>query len=290
MTSERRAIANASLAVLFWSTVATAFKLGLRFYSPLQLIFLASVVSLFVFGAIILLTARVKLVFQQSRRQIFRSVILGALSPAAYYLILFEAYRRLPAQVAQPLNYVWTIVLVLLAVPLLKQPLTLKKFAGILVGFSGAFVISTYGQLFSFKISDTLGVTLALLSSLVWALFWIYNTRDERDEVVKLFTNFVFGVVYLAIIMLIFRGFNGLRLDIHLLAPIYIGFFEMGITFYLWMRAMQLTDSSARISNLVFLSPFLSLVFIHFILGEKLFYTTFLGLFLIILGIIFQKD
>ncbi len=290
MTKERRAIANASLAVLFWSTVATAFKLGLRFYSPLQLIFLASVVSLLVFGGIILLTQRQKLLVRQSGSQILSSILLGALSPTAYYLILFEAYRRLPAQVAQSLNYVWTIVLVLLAVPLLKQPLTVKKFMGILIGFSGAYVISTYGKLLSFNVDDPIGVSLALVSSIVWALFWIYNTRDGRDEVVKLFTNFVFGVVYLAIIMFIFNGFKDLKLDIHLLAPIYIGFFEMGITFYLWMRAMQLTDSSARISNLVFLSPFLSLVFIHFILGEKLFYTTFLGLLLIILGIFLQKD
>ncbi len=285
MKRQQKAIFFAGLAVLFWSTVATAFKLGLRCYSPLQLIFLSSFVSVFVFAGISVLTGRIKQIFRQSLGQVLGSAVLGFFSPAAYYLVLFEAYKRLPAQVAQPLNYVWTIVLVLLAVPLLGHRLNFVKFLSVLIGFSGAFVISTQGRLLSFRLEQPLGVGLALGSSVLWALYWIFSTRDGRDDVVKLFTNFVFGVVYLTILMIWLKGFYGLKSGICLLAPLYIGFFEMGITFYLWMRAMELTDSSAKISNLVFLSPFLSLIFIHFILGEKIYYTTFLGLLLIILGI-----
>ncbi len=288
MRKQQAAIIYALLAVFFWSTVATAFKIALRYYSPLQLIFISSLVSLVVFGIIIIATGRTQKLFSQNKRQLWHSAILGFLSPTAYYLILFEAYRRLPAQVAQPLNYVWTIVLVLLAAPLLHQPLSLRKIAGVIVGFTGAFIIATQGKLTSFRIEEPVGTALALFSSVAWALFWIFNTRDKRDDVIKLFTNFVFGALYLTVIMFWQKGFD-FPAGKEILAPVYIGIFEMGLTFYLWMKAMELTDSSAKISNLVFLSPFLSLVFIHYILGEKLYYTTFLGLTLIIAGIFINR-
>ena len=38
-----------------------------------------------------------------------------------YYLILLKAYQLLPAQVAQPLNMIWPVILVFLSVPILKQ-------------------------------------------------------------------------------------------------------------------------------------------------------------------------
>jgi drug/metabolite transporter (DMT)-like permease len=72
-------------------------------------------------------------------------------------------------------------------------------------------------------------------------------------------------------------------------AAVYIGLFELGITYILWMKAMQLSDNNAKTGNLIFLSPFLSLVFIHFILGETIFYTTFVGLAFIISGIWYQQ-
>jgi drug/metabolite transporter (DMT)-like permease len=74
-----------------------------------------------------------------------------------------------------------------------------------------------------------------------------------------------------------------------LAAGIYIGIFETGISFVFWMKAMSLTSNSAKIANLIYLAPFLSLVFIHFILGEKIFITTILGLFFIISAILFQQ-
>jgi drug/metabolite transporter (DMT)-like permease len=55
------------------------------------------------------------------------------------------------------------------------------------------------------------------------------------------------------------------------------------------MKAMQLSASSAKIGNLVFLAPFLSLVFIRFILKETLYITTFIGLIFIIAGILIQQ-
>ena len=63
----------------------------------------------------------------------------------------------------------------------------------------------------------------------------------------------------------------------------------MGITFFFWLKALQLAETSDKISNLVYLAPFLSLVFIHFIINEPVYYTTPAGLLLIISGIYIQN-
>jgi drug/metabolite transporter (DMT)-like permease len=70
---------------------------------------------------------------------------------------------------------------------------------------------------------------------------------------------------------------------------IYIGIFEMGATFFVWLKALEYAENQAPVANLIYLSPFISLVFIHLVLGEKILATTIIGLFLILLGIIIQK-
>jgi drug/metabolite transporter (DMT)-like permease len=52
---------------------------------------------------------------------------------------------------------------------------------------------------------------------------------------------------------------------------------------------MKYTASTAKISNLIFISPFLSLIFIYFLLNEKILPSTFIGLGLIISGLALQQ-
>jgi len=70
---------------------------------------------------------------------------------------------------------------------------------------------------------------------------------------------------------------------------IYVGLFEMGFAFLFWLKALQLTETTDKISNLIYISPFFSLFIIHYIAGERIFLTTITGLVLLVGGILFQK-
>jgi len=72
-------------------------------------------------------------------------------------------------------------------------------------------------------------------------------------------------------------------------AVTYVGLFEMGITFVLWLSALKLTANTARISNLIFASPFISLLLLATIIGETIHPTTLIGLVLIITGLVVQQ-
>lgn len=285
---QKKAYLFAGLAVFLWATVATAFKIALREYDFIQLIFYASIVTVVVLFLFLLIQGKLHLLGQQSKKQLINSALLGALNPLVYYLVLFKAYSLLPAQLAQPLNMVWPITLALFSVPLLGQKLGLKSLLALFISFVGVIVISSQGGIEGFENTNWLGVTLALGSSIGWALYWIFNVRDSRNQLVKLFTNFCFGVVYLAAVVALFSDFK-LEPGEGFWAIIYVGLFEAGITYVLWMKAMGLSTNNAKIGNLVFLAPFISLIFIRFILKENIYITTFIGLVFIIAGIFVQQ-
>ena len=288
MNQQRQAIFYGLGAVLLWSTVATAFKLALRYFSPIELLLYSGLFSTLLLGSILRYQGKFHLAFQCSRQEYFLSIFLGLLSPFLYYLILFKAYDLLPAQQAQPLNYTWAITLSLLAVPLLKQKIGWQQWLALVISYCGVIVISTEGRLLSLQFTDPLGVILVLISTVIWALYWIFNTRDRRDPVVGLFVNFLCSFPF---VLGYYLWTAELRVPPGkgLLGAVYVGIIEMGICFILWLMAMKLTDNTARISNLIFLSPFLSLIFIHFLLGEKILFATFIGLILIILGLCCQR-
>ncbi len=288
MYNERRASLYGILTVLLWSTVASAFKLSLRYLDHYQLLLYSSVVSILVLAAILVLKGKISLIFSYSLNQYLRALILGLLNPFLYYLVLFKAYDLLPAQEAQPLNYTWAITLALLSVPLLKQRIRLINFLALFVSYSGVVVISTHGDIVSFRFSNPMGVALALGSTVIWAIYWIYNAKDDRDPVAGLLLNFLFGLPFVFTFTLLFSS-PSISNIYGLFGAAYVGVFEMGISFVLWLSALRLSRNSARLGNLIFISPFLSLIFIHFLVGERILPSTLIGLALIVAGLVIQQ-
>jgi drug/metabolite transporter (DMT)-like permease len=278
----------AGLAVFFWATIPTAFKICLGQLSIIPMLTIASVTSAVALFAILLATGKTDLILRSTGKELLSSALLGFINPFVYYIILLKAYQLLPAQVAQPLNMIWPIILVFLSVPILHQKIRIKSFVALFISFAGVYVISSQGNIFHPLNANIKGVLLATGSSVFWAFYFILNVRDRRDEAVKLFLNFLAGSVYLLIALTVTGSWPD-EISIKDISPaVYIGLFEMGITFFFWLKALQLSATTDKVSNLVYIAPFLSLFFVHFILHEPVFYTTPAGLLLIVLGILIQ--
>jgi len=279
----------AALAILFWSTIPTAFKICLGELDLLPMLTIAAITSTIALFIIILVTNKSALLRKSTGKDLLNSSILGFINPFLYYLILLKAYKILPAQVAQPLNMIWPIILVFLSVPLLKQKIERRSYVALFISFTGVYLISSQGHPFSTGVSDPAGVLLATGSSVFWALYFILNVRDKRDDAVKLFFNFLFGSLYL-LAALVFTGSWEQAISLKgLMGSVYVGLFEMGITFFFWLKALSMASTTDKVSNLVYFAPFFSLLFVHFILNEPVYYTTPTGLVLIIGGILIQN-
>ncbi|NLC70316.1 MAG: DMT family transporter [Desulfuromonadaceae bacterium] len=288
MTDQKKAYLLALATVLLWSTVAAAFKLSLKYLSPLELLLYSSAVSTLVLGGAVLATGRVGDVHRSSAWEWLRSLTLGFLNPFLYYLILFKAYDLLPAQQAQPINYTWALTLAVLSVPLLGQRIGVGDFAGLILGYLGVLVISTEGNFFNLQFSNPFGVALALASTVVWALYWIYNTKDARHPVVALFQSFLCGTIITLIYFVVTAEFHFPE-GRGIAGALYVGAFEMSFTFVLWLLALRYSENTARVGSLIFLSPPISLFFIYFFVGETIKVSTLMGLGFILLGLAVQK-
>ena len=290
--SQSRATFFALLAVLCWSTVATAFKLSLVHLSPLQLIFVASVSALVFFLVLLAWQRRLAELLQQDVPTYWRSFGFALLNPVLYYIVLFHAYSQLPAQEAQSLNYSWAIVLTLMAVPFLGHKLGRFDVLAALVCYLGVLVIATRGDVLGLNFSNVFGVSMALLSTLIWSSYWILNRQDQREPVLGLALNFLFAVPILTLILWVTGDLSGLTTGVALqgwLGGLYVGLVEIGLAFVFWLYAMKLATNTARVANLIFLSPFLSLFFIATFLNETIYSSTLMGLGLIIIGLGIQQ-
>jgi len=281
-----KAYTYALTVVFFWATIASAFKLSLRFLTIVELLFYSSVVSAAVLFIIITAQKKLRLLAEFRLNDYLFSVLLGFINPFFYYLVLFKAYSLLPAQQAQPLNMTWGIILALLSVPFLKQKLKWMDFFSLLVCFCGVIVISTEGNLSRLKITNPLGVLLALCTSVIWSFYWILNVKDKKDPLPRLFLNFCAGSIFILPLFLFKARVPPLE---GLLGGIYVGLFEMGLSFFLWITALKLARSAVSIAILIYIAPFLSFIFIHFLLGEKILLSSILGAVLIVIGIMINK-
>lgn len=288
MKDQHKAYLYAGIAVLLWATVASAMKLSLTYLDFLQLLFLSVSVSLIVLFIVIVAQGKLKNVFKLPLKAYVKSAIFGLVNPFLYYIVLFKAYDLLPAQEAQPLNYTWPIMMTLLSIPILKQKINFQNLVAILISFVGVITISTGGDLLGFSFSNPYGALLGIASAVIWALFWIYNIKDKRDEISKLFLNFLFGIVYISIALALFSDFPAFSTK-HYLGAAYVGLFEMGVTFIIWSMALKKSTHTAKVSRLIYLVPFLSLIVIYFTVGEEILTSTLIGLGLIIGGLIFDN-
>ncbi len=279
----------ALVSVFLWSTVASAFKLSLKYLSPELLVLYASATSLIILFVILLIQNKINLVFSYIKNNLLLIIVLGTINPFLYYLVLFKAYDLLPAQEAQAINYTWALMLAFLSVPLLKQKLRLADIIAGIICYFGVLIISTKGEPFSLNFSNMDGVFLALLSTILWALYWIFNTKNKADPIVSLFSNFLFATPLIFIYCFYTQEMITPEIT-GVLGAIYVGLFEMGITFLFWLKAMQSAENTSKIANLIFISPFISLIFIYFILGEKIYISTLFGLGFIILGLLIQTS
>ncbi|RUO47247.1 EamA family transporter [Pseudidiomarina aquimaris] len=278
----------ALLAVTLWSTVATAFKLALDHLQPTALVVYATTLSALALVATCAFQGKLSACRIELKKRPLFYLFTGIINPVGYYLVLFSAYDLLPGSQAQPINYTWAISLTILSVVFLGRTLRKVDVVACFLGYTGVLIVATQGNITDCQFDSAWGVLLALISTFLWSAYWIINARSEVDSTVSLTNSFVVATLLLWLVL-------GHTLDSSALsvtsfgAVLYIGLFEMGITFLFWSKAMRLATNTAIIANLIFLSPFVSLWLLHVIRGEVIYPSTILGLSIIVCALLIQR-
>ena len=186
------------------------------------------------------------------------------------------------------LIFSWPVMIVILSIPILKQTIDIKSFLSIVVCYVGVVVIASKGDVFSMQFESPLGVGYILFTTVLWSLFWLFNTKNSNDSLVSLFLIFLFSLPYILVIVYFSNSFI-IPSTKGFIGSAYIGLFEMGISVVLWQLALKTSTTVSRVASLVFITPFLSLLILHFVLKETILASTIFGVILICLGLILQK-
>lgn len=288
MTDNTKSIAMAGTAVMSWATVATAFKIALQHLAVFDMLLVATLTATLIYAVVMTMEGKWRSLLRMPRSLMAEAMGLGIVNPVVYYLVLFKAYDMLPAQVAQPVNYAWPIVLLVLLAVFNHEPIPGRKYVGMAISVGGVVCISLGGGGVDGSVSVG-GVLMALMSAVLWAGYWMLNNRlDGRvDTTISLFLGFSSGSIVLLL--------AGIWMGIHvataagLLSGIYIGCFEMGVPFLTFGIALRLTKNPALINQMCYLSPFLSLFLIAVVLGETIAPATYAGLAMIVAGIVYNQ-
>ncbi len=288
MQDQSKAMLFGFIAVLLWSTVATAFSISLSQQSPIQLLLIAALASLLFLFTLVIYKKQWKELKHYASTTWKTSLFFGAVNPFIYYLVLLEAYDLLPAQEAQAINYTWAIMLSFMAVPILKQKLLVFDILAAIFCYFGVLIIATNGNPTGLTFSNPTGVFLALASTVIWAMYWLLNTKDKRPSLIGLTLNFSFALPLIVAYWFFTESHNEWQLK-GILSAVYIGLFEMGLTFVLWNSALKLTNKATKIANLIFISPILSIFWLSQFTDEKVKLSTLVGLICILAGLLIQN-
>ncbi|MCU0669552.1 MAG: DMT family transporter [Myxococcota bacterium] len=186
-----------------------------------------------------------------------RLLALGVYGLFGFHFLLFMALRLAPPVEANLVNYLWPLLIVVLAPLVLPgYRLAARHVIAALMGLAGAALLVTGGGKVAFDAAHAPGYALALGSAFVWAT---YSLGTKRIGAFPTATVGLFAAVSAA-----------LALALHaLLEPAYaftagdlpwlvlMGAGPMGAAFFLWDAALKQGDPRT-IGTLAYLTPLLS--------------------------------
>ena len=279
----------ALVSVFFWSTTTTVSKLLLHSISTMQVRAVSSV-----FATLFLLMVNVfKGNFKQLKSYQPRDYLVlagvGFLGMFLYRMLLFFGVARMLASQAMIVNYLWPIMAVWASCVILREKLTVRKAIAVVMSFLGVVIVTTGGSAAGLSGSDLTGTVLVAVAAVFYGLFVAINKRLQYDSFVSMmFYNAVAAIC--AILGTLFSGETLLLTLSQNLGLVWVGVFNTAIGFVAWDLAMK-TGDTAKVANLAYITPFLSLVVAYFLLGDPITIWSVGGLTVIVAGILLQlKD
>lgn len=278
----------AGISILIWSTLATVSKLMLNTLNSYQVLMFSAFFAAVALLVITIINGKIRLLGCYRVKDYLISLLIGLPGTFLYYVFLYAGTAKMAASQAFIINYLWPIMSVVFACIILKEALTARKCIAFVMSFLGVLTVAG-GDIFAFQSETLIGVGLCVLAAVSYGLFTALNRKwNYNDQITIMISSFA-TFVLTAIINILMKE----KLNIgfgQLLGFAWNGIFVMAIATVTWALSLKIGDT-AKISNLAYATPFLSLVWTFFILNEPIKPLSVVGLAVIVLGIFIQiKD
>lgn len=291
MPSESRSVWIARLLVLsavsFWGLSFVATKVALRELTPATLVF-----TRFAFGVVvlhgILLLRREPLL--PPRSSLAPLALLGFIGIFVHQMIQVHGLQYTTAVRTGWLIGLTPIWSALLAIPVLHERFGIRKLTGLVVGFFGAVLVVTRGQLSTsvLALPSTKGDLLVLASTFNWAIYTIV-ARGTIQRVGSARASAALSLLGWLMLAPFFVAESGWREWPHLShtgveAVLFLGIGCSGLAYLFWYAALARLDAS-RVSAFLYIEPLVTCAAAVPLLKEPLGATTIVGGLLVLVGV-----
>ena len=248
----RRAMAAGLAAIVLWGALATLSVVAGPI-PPFQMVAMTFAVA----GAIGIMRARRRGI---GWRRLLdwppRVWLLGVGGLFGYHALYFAALQLAPPAEANLVNYLWPLLIVLLATPLAGERLAWPHVVGALLGFAGIALLA-FGRGLGFTPAYALGYALALGCAFTWALYSVLSRRfgETPTDAVAAFCSA--SALLSLLCHWLFERTVWPASPAAWLAILAMGLGPAGPAFYLWDHAVKRGDIRA-LGALSYATPILS--------------------------------
>lgn len=281
----KKAYLFAGTSIFCWSTAAVVAKLMMKGLSNIGLLFISS----FFAGTALLIISLFKSrsLFKTYRFFDYVKMALCTLpSTFLYYVFFYAGTAKMPlASQALIVNYLWPIMSVVFACIILGEKITGKKIIAFVVSFIGIVIVAGE-DIITFNKDSLVGAFFCILGAISYGFYTAIIKKANYDKFISLSIGYFVSFILSGAIV-ISQGGLFLPTATQMLGFVWNGVFAIAIPNVTWLFALSFGDT-ARISNLAYMTPFVSLIWSSLILKEEIKIMSVVGLVVIIFGIFIQ--
>lgn len=283
----KRTYLFAGITIFLWSTVATTCKILLTELNNMQLLWMNSLIAAVFLFLVNLISGNFKKFKQYTVKDYCIMALIGLPGTLLYYLFYYAGTDLLPASQAFIVNYLWPIMSVVFACIVLKERLTVRKVIAIFMSFIGVIIVMGR-SVSALDSSIILGALCCILGAVSYGVFTAFNQKMNYNKSLSLMTSYFVTFLITTIIILFNGGIFMARGD-QMLGFLWNGILAVAVANVLWVRALE-SGKTAKISNLAYITPFISLIWTFLFLHEPITINSLLGLVVIVAGIFIQLN
>ena len=277
----------AVITVLIWSTLATVVKIVLSDIPNFEALAISSAFA-FVFLLIVnIISGSIKEMKQYRLKDYLMMSGLGFLGLFMYSALYYYGIAVLSSQEACILNYLWPMMIVVFACLLLKEKLTVRKIIAMLLSFAGIIVLS-FGSGGSSSGNRLFGIIACVVAAVCYGLFSVLNKKHSLNQSVTMMWIWLTVAICSTVAGLIFEKWLPI-IGWQWAGIAWLGIVVNAVAYLLWALALKGAKDSAKIANLAYLVPFLSIVLSAVVLKEQISINAIIAVVLIMGGILLQS-
>ncbi len=284
----RKSYLYASITVLIWATLATVVKIILYDIPNFEALTISSVFA-FVFLLIMnIINGSVKELKHYRLKDYLMMSGLGFLGLFLYSALYYYGISALSSQEACILNYLWPLMIVVFACILLKEKLTARKLIAMGMSFAG-IVVLTVGTGGAASSGNRLwGIVACVTAAVCYGLFSVLNKKHSLNQNITMMWIWLTVSVCSLVSGLIFEKWQPI-VGVQWLGLGWLGVVVNAVAYLLWAIALKNAEDSAKVANLAYLVPFLSIVLSSVVLKEQITVNMVIAVVLIVGGILLQS-